>query len=270
MNSLNNFEGRTVIVTGGSKGLGRGTAEGFLRAGADVIICARNAPSELPKSEVQSSKTSGDNAKKIKEALFCATDVRDPVSTQKLVDFALEKTGRLDILINNAGGSPEVAAANASAGFTTAIISMNLIAPAVLSQQAYIAIRDTAKTGSIVNIASVSAIRPSPGTAAYGAAKAGLLNLTRSLAQEWAPLVRVNAIIAGLAKTESAFDHYGGQEGIEKIEKRMPMQRMATPADIAKACIYLSSEEANYISGASLEVHGGGEPPSFLSLQQDS
>lgn len=257
MNKSDSFEGRTVIVTGGSRGLGKGTAEAFLSAGADVIICARNIPDSLPKGDT-------------KEALFCATDVRDPVSSQQLVDFAIAQTGRLDILINNAGGSPEVAAKDASARFTNAIISMNLIAPAVLSQQAYIAIRDTAKTGSIVNIASVSAIRPSPGTAAYGAAKAGLVNLTRSLAQEWAPSVRVNVIIAGLAKTESAFDHYGGQEGIAKIEQHMPMQRMATPTDIAKACLYLSSQEADYISGASLEVHGGGEPPSFLSLQQDS
>jgi NAD(P)-dependent dehydrogenase (short-subunit alcohol dehydrogenase family) len=254
MKQQRSFKGRTVIVTGGSRGLGKGTAEHFLEAGADVIICERNAPDILPSNNG-------------KVALFCATDVRDPESSQQLVDYAVAQTGRLDILINNAGGSPEVAAKNASSRFTSAIISVNLIAPAVLSQQAYLAIRDTAKTGSIVNIASVSAIRPSPGTAAYGAAKAGLVNLTRSLAQEWAPDVRVNVIIAGLAKTESAFEHYGGEEGIAKIEQRMPMRRMATPEDIAKACLYLTSEEASYISGASLEVHGGGEPPAFLSLQ---
>lgn len=251
------FKGRTVIVTGGSRGLGKGTAEQFLEAGADVIICARSTPETLPSANG-------------KVALFCATDVRDPDSSQALIDYAIAQTGRLDILINNAGGSPEVAAKNASPRFTSSIININLIAPAVLSQQAYLAICDTAKTGSIVNIASVSAIRPSPGTAAYGAAKAGLVNLTRSLAQEWAPDVRVNVIVAGLAKTESAFDHYGGEEGIAKIEQRMPMRRMATPEDIAKACLYLTSDEASYISGASLEVHGGGEPPSFLSLQQDT
>jgi NAD(P)-dependent dehydrogenase (short-subunit alcohol dehydrogenase family) len=256
MKNQNSFSGRSVIVTGGSRGLGRGAAEHFLAAGADVIIAARNTPDSLP--------TSGG-----KVALFCQTDVRDPDSSQALIDFAVAETGRLDILINNAGGSPEVLAKDASPRFTSAIISMNLIAPAVLSQQAYLAICATAKRGSIVNIASVSAIRPSPGTAAYGAAKAGLVNLTRSLAQEWAPDVRVNVIIAGLAKTESAFDHYGGQEGIAKIEQRMPMQRMATPEDIAKACMYLCSDQADYISGASLEVHGGGEPPAFLSLHQD-
>lgn len=257
MKNQNSFSDRTVIITGGSRGLGRGTAEHFLAAGANVVIAARNAPDSLP---------TGNG----KTALFCQTDVRDAESSQKLIDFAVAETGRLDILINNAGGSPEVPAKDASPRFTNAIISMNLTAPAVLSQQAYIAICETAKSGSIINIASVSAIRPSPGTAAYGAAKAGLVNLTRSLAQEWAPAVRVNVIIAGLAKTESAFEHYGGAEGIAKIESRMPMQRMATPEDIAKTCMYLASDQANYISGASLEVHGGGEPPSFLSLQQDN
>lgn len=256
MSDKHAFANRTLIVTGGSRGLGRGTSEHFLRAGANVVICARNQPETLPVADGN-------------EALFYKADVRNPEATQSLIDFAIEKTGRLDVLVNNAGGSPEVAAADASPRFTNAIITMNLIAPAVLCQQAHKAICDTATRGSIINIASVSAIRPSPGTAAYGAAKAGLVNLTRSLAQEWAPAVRVNVIIAGLAKTESAAEHYGGAAGIAKIEKRMPMQRMALPDDIAKACLYLASDEADYISGTTLEVHGGGEPPSFLSLQQD-
>ena len=248
-----NYVGKTVLVTGGTRGIGRGIAERFLAAGANVVVCARKSPDSLPSHEKST-------------ALFCATDVRDPQSSQQLIDFTIAETGRLDVLINNAGGSPELPAAEASAGFVSAIISLNLVAPAVLSQQAHAVMT---KGGSIINIASVSAIRPSPGTAAYGAAKAGLVNLTRSLAQEWAPAVRVNVIIAGLARTEAAVEHYGGESGIAKIEQRMPMQRMATPDDIAKACLYLSSADAEYISGATLEVHGGGEPPSFLSLKND-
>lgn len=248
------FTGRTVLVTGGTRGLGRGIAEHYLAAGADVVVCSRTAPTEPPQS-------------KGKKALFCACDVRNADSTRALIEFCVAETGRLDVLINNAGGSPAVAAESASAKFVNAIIALNLIAPAVLSQQAQAEMIKNDAQSAIINIASVSAIRPSPGTAAYGAAKAGLVNLSRSLAQEWAPLVRVNAIIAGLAKTEAADDHYGGAQGIARIESRMPMQRMATPADIAKACLYLSSAESSYISGATLEVHGGGEPPSFLSLQ---
>lgn len=251
------LHGKTAIITGGTRGLGRGIAELFLGAGADVVVAARSLPNDDPATLAQCGG---------KTALFKETDVRDPVASQALIDFAVEQTGRLDILINNAGGSPEVAAADASPKFTAAIIALNLTAPAVLSQQAFIAMQKNGG-GSIVNIASVSAVRPSPGTAAYGAAKSGLVNLTRSLAQEWAPSVRVNVIIAGLAKTEAAVDHYGGEAGVKKIEQRMPMQRMATPNDIAKACFYLCSDQAEYVSGATLEVHGGGEPPAFLSLQ---
>lgn len=248
------FKNRTVLVTGGGQGLGLGISECFLQAGGNVIVCARNNLDSLPTAAGEC-------------ALFHKADVRDPEATQRLIDFAVEQTGRLDVLVNNVGGSPEVAAADASPRFTQAVITTNLIAPAVLSQQAHAAICKTAKSGSIINIASVSAIRPSPGTAAYGAAKAGLVNLTQSLAQEWAPAVRVNAIIAGLAKTQSAIDHYGGEEGIARIEQYMPMRRMALPEDIAKACFYLASDAADYISGAALAVHGGGEPPAFLSLQ---
>lgn len=248
------FENRTVLVTGGSKGLGFGISTAFLAEGAAVIVGARTEPDKLPSSGGRSAR-------------FFSVDVRDFKASQKLVDYALETTGRLDVLINNAGGSPETEAATASPRFTQAIINLNLMAPAILAQQSYQAIMATAGTGSIVNIASVSAVRPSPGTAAYGAAKAGLLSLTSSLAQEWAPAVRVNAIISGLARTENALSHYGGEEGIAKIEQRMPMRRMARPEDIARACLYLASADAEYISGAALAVDGGGEPPAFISLQ---
>ena len=250
------FNNKTVIVTGGTRGIGRGVAQSFLELGAQVIVSGRNEAESLPAANGRHAK-------------FFKGDVRNAEQSQGLIDFALAETGRIDVLINNAGGSPEVSAEDASPKFTSAIIALNLTAPAVLSQQAHAAMLASESQGAIINIASVSAIRPSPGTAAYGAAKAGLVNLTRSLAQEWAPKIRVNVIIAGLARTEASTEHYGGEDGIAKIEQRMPMQRMATPDDIAKACVYLASPQAEYISGATLEVHGGGEPPSFLSLQND-
>jgi len=252
---VSDFSDRTVVVTGGSRGLGRGIATRFLEAGATVVICGRKVPESLPVANGQAAR-------------FITADVRDADQSQALINSVVELTGRVDVLVNNAGGSPEVAAADASPRFTESIIRLNLIAPAVLSQQAYAAMRAN-DGGSIINIASVSAIRPSPGTAAYGAAKAGLVNLTRSLAQEWAPDVRVNVIVAGLARTEAAEAHYGGEEGIRRIEQRMPMQRMLLPEDVGRACLYLASDDAAYVSGATLEVHGGGEPPAFLSLKHD-
>lgn len=252
------FSGKSVIVTGGSKGVGFGISEAFLGAGANVFICGRNAPQILPTA-------SGNSAQ------FFQIDVRKPEDTQAMIDAVLKSSGRLDVLINNAGGSPPVAAADAPPKLTESIIRLNLIAPMILAQQAYHAIKQNPEGGSIINIASVSGERPSPGTAAYGAAKAGLINVTRSLAQEWgADQVRVNAIIAGLIKTEAASDHYGGEAGIKLIEASLPMQRMAIPEDIANACLFLADTKAMYISGASLEVYGGGEPPSFLKLAQEA
>lgn len=248
-----NLTDKTVIVTGGSRGTGAGIARQYLAAGADVIICGRREPEVLPEA----------NGKK---AIFESADIRDPDQATALIDKAVEHTGRLDVLVNNAGGSPPVDAATASPRFSESIIRLNLIGPLNCAQAACNAIRKTAGQGSIISIASVSAVRPSPGTAAYGAAKAGLVNLTRSLAMEWAPDIRVNAIIAGLIRTEAADDHYGGEDGISRIESSLPMGRMARPDDIASACLYLSSDQAAYVSGAALEVHGGGEPLAFLTL----
>lgn len=248
-----NFTDKTIIVTGGSRGTGAGIARKYLAEGANVFICGRRKPEILPEANG-------------KEARFVAADIRDPDQATNLIAEAVKQTGRLDVLINNAGGSPPVDAASASPRLSESIIRLNLIGPLYCAQAACNAMRETAGSGSIVSIASVSAVRPSPGTAAYGAAKAGLVNLTRSLAMEWAPDIRVNAIIAGLIRTEAADDHYGGKDGIARIESSLPMGRMATPGDIADACLYLTSDQASYVSGAALEVHGGGEPLAFLSL----
>ena len=120
--------------------------------------------------------------------------------------------------------------------------------------------------GNIVNISSVSGVRPSPGTSVYSAAKAGLLGLTRSLAAEWGPMIRVNAIVVGLVDTEGDALPYGTKAAQEAIAASFPLRRMGAPADIAAAVLYLASPMAAYVSGAALEVHGGGERPLFLDL----
>jgi NAD(P)-dependent dehydrogenase (short-subunit alcohol dehydrogenase family) len=118
--------------------------------------------------------------------------------------------------------------------------------------------------GAIVNIASVSAIRPSPGAAAYGAAKAGLLNLTATMAVEFAPKVRVNAVVAGLIETEQSALYYGDEAGVAAVAETVPLRRMGTGEDVANVCLFLASPLAAYVSGASIIVHGGGERPAFL------
>src|SRR5258708_5744871 len=189
------LEGLVVVVTGGTRGIGRAVAERFAEAGANVIVCGRNAPAEPVRAGGA-------------EALYVSADVRDPDAAEKVVNAALEKYSRLDVLVNNAGGSPPADAATASPRFSAAIVSLNLLAPLYFAQRANAVMQAQEEGGVIINIASVSGTRASPGTAAYGAAKAGLLNLTRSLAVEWAPKVRVNAVTPALVLTEGANLHY--------------------------------------------------------------
>jgi NAD(P)-dependent dehydrogenase (short-subunit alcohol dehydrogenase family) len=122
----------------------------------------------------------------------------------------------------------------------------------------------------IINIASVSGTRPSPGTAAYGAAKAGLLNLTQTLAVEWAPKVRVNAVTAGMIRTEQAQLHYGDAAGIAAIAATVPLGRLGEPEDVGDVCLFLASPLARYISGASILLHGGGERPAYQAAARST
>jgi NAD(P)-dependent dehydrogenase (short-subunit alcohol dehydrogenase family) len=239
--------GRVALVTGGSRGVGRGIVERFLAAGAHVMTCGRTEPQALPEG-----------------AAFVATDVRDAEQVDALVTATVERFGRLDVLINNAGGSPPADAATASPKFSTAIVALNLLAPLFCAQRANAVMQEQDEGGAIVNIASVSGVRPSPGTAAYGAAKAGLINLTQTLAVEWAPKVRVNAVTAGMILTEQAELFYGDEAGIARVAATVPLGRMGEPSDVADACLFLSSPLARYVSGSNLVVHGGGERPAFL------
>ncbi|XXK44097.1 SDR family oxidoreductase [Porticoccaceae bacterium nBUS_17] len=250
---MSEYQDKSVIVTGGAGHIGRAISEAYLRAGANVVICGRREPSKSVEAGGRS-------------AVFVKADIRDAAQAQKVIDQCMAETGRLDILVNNAGGSPPVEAATASPIITDKVIQLNLVAPLVLSQMAYGAMSATKESANIINIASVSGARPSPGTAAYGAAKAGLLSATKSLAQEWGPTVRVNAIIVGLVHHDAGIEHYGGPEGFAKVAQMLPLKRMAEPTDIADACLYLSSQQAAYVSGATLEVDGGGEVPVFLHL----
>jgi NAD(P)-dependent dehydrogenase (short-subunit alcohol dehydrogenase family) len=246
------FGGKAVLVTGGSRGIGRGIAQAFLAAGADVAVCGRKEPDELPKAGGR-------------HAIFVAADVRDGEQADKMVEQVVDRLGRLDVLINNAGGAPFAEAATASPKFSEKVIQLNLTAALHCAQPANRVMQGQESGGSIINIASVSGVRPSPGTAAYGAAKAGLINLSATLAIEWAPKVRVNAISAGLIRTEQAHLHYGDEAGIARVAGTVPLGRLGTPEDVSGACMFFASPLSSYVSGANLILHGGGETPAFLS-----
>jgi len=249
------FTGQAVIVTGGTRGIGRVIAETFLASGADVLVCGRNEPERLP-------------AAGGRLAVFTAADIRDPSAAKAVIGAAVDAFGRLDVLVNNAGGAPNADSATASPRFVERVVALNLLAPFYVSQPANAVMQQQEDGGSIVNIGSVSAHHAAPLSAAYSAAKAGLVQLTRSLALEWAPRVRVNHITAGLIMTESAAQHYG-EDGGAAVARAIPMGRMAVPADIASACLFLASPLASYVTGADLAVHGGGEIPARFITAQD-
>jgi len=241
--------GKVAIVTGGTRGLGRDIAARLAQSGCSVAVCGRTEPASLPTG-----------------VTFHQADIRDADQAKAFVESVAASAGRLDILVNNAGGSPASEAATASPRFVDAILKLNLVGPLFMAQAAYPHLKSTGG-GSIINIASVSGARPSPGTAIYGAAKAGLLNLTQSLAQEWgADQIRVNAIIAGLMTTENAELTYGDDAAQAKVAASMPLGRMGTGDDLAGAVLWLCSDLSGWVSGARLQVDGGGERPYFLDL----
>jgi NAD(P)-dependent dehydrogenase (short-subunit alcohol dehydrogenase family) len=232
-NSLD-MTGKAVIVTGGGRGVGRGITECFLAAGASVVICHRKAPDALPRVGER-------------EAFFVEADVRDVEQIDRVVAATTERFGRLDVLVNNAGGSPAADAATVSPRFSEKILQLNLVAPLHFAQKANAVMQ----------------------AAAYGAAKAGLLSLTQTLAVEWAPRVRVNAVTAGMIKTELADLHYGDEAAQARIAATVPLGRLGEPRDVGDVCLFLASPLARYVSGASVLLHGGGERPAFLEAVTD-
>lgn len=247
------FNDQTVVVTGGSRGIGRRICEVFADAGAQVHTCSRRGL-EIP---FENSSIEDE-----------IVDVRDPAATEDWLARCAENRGGIDVLVNNAGGAPSVPSAEVSTKLTNKILELNLNAPLILCQQAYPHLCSRPDGGVIVNIVSVSSTRPTPGSVAYGAAKSGLMNATRSLAVEWGPVIRVNCIVAGLVATEMTGDHYGDDASKDEITRGIPAKRFAEPEEIAHACLFLAAKDSRYISGAALEVHGGGEWPPTIPMPQ--
>ncbi|HZC73062.1 MAG TPA: SDR family oxidoreductase [Jatrophihabitans sp.] len=245
--------GAVALVTGGVRGVGAGISRVLVECGATVVACARHAP-DAPLDGVE----------------FRECDVRDEAQVRAILGAVADRYGRLDVVVNNAGGAPRAEAASASPRLHAKVVELNLLAPLLVAQVANAVMREQPNGGAIVMVSSISGHRPSPGTAAYGAAKAGLDNLVATLAVEWAPKVRVNSVAAGMVRTEQAHLHYGDAAGVAAVGATVPLGRLAEPEEVGRCVAFLASPLASYVSGATLTAHGGGELPAFLSAARPS
>ncbi|MBA59726.1 MAG: oxidoreductase [Gammaproteobacteria bacterium] len=246
------LEGRVAVVTGAGRGIGQGIAEDFAKAGSKVVLAARRTE-EIEKVAQNIIDAGG-------SAIPVTTDVTQNDDLDKLGRTAVEEYGKLTDWINNAGGSPMRMPAKElprEEWHRTIALNLTSIYEGCLTAERYM------DQGSIINITSGAGTGPVPGSAHYGAAKAGTNSLTWTFAAEFAPNIRVNAVAPGAIPTEVMLKAIGKDETqLDSILKEwnIPLGRLGTPQDISSACIYLSSDAASWVSGEILRVGGGAKP----------
>lgn len=244
---LFDLTGRVALVTGGSRGLGREMVRAFAAAGADVVIASRklDACEELA-AEIE--KSTG------RRALAHACHVGHWEELDGLLDAAYGEFGRLDVLVNNAGLSPLYdRPVDITEALWDKVLDVNLKGPFRLSALAGPRMVEAGR-GSIINISSAAAVRPTPQVIPYAAAKAGLHAVTVALARAFAPAVRVNCIMAGPFLTD--ISKAWGEETHERV-RRLALRRPGEPAEIVGAALYLASDASSFTTGAVIPVDGG-------------
>lgn len=248
------IDGQVAIVTGASRGIGAACARALAESGSDVVIGARSAESL---AEVASDiEASGRQVEAV------AADLSDRDSLASLVDAALARFGRIDVIVNNVGGSfPKPFLETSERSFEKAL-SWNVTTAFNLTQ---LAVPEMLKSGggSVINIASAAGRMASRGMAAYGTAKASMIALTRNLAQELSPRIRVNAVAPGAIATD-ALQMVLDDEGMRAaMVEGTPLRRIGDPDDIAAAVLYFASPASGYVTGQVLAVDGGIQSPNL-------
>jgi 7-alpha-hydroxysteroid dehydrogenase len=240
--------GKVAIVTGAGRGIGAAIARAYAEAGADVV-CAARTREQIEQTAAAARAHGG-------RALAVPCDVTERSQLEQLVETTLAELGRIDILVNNAGGWPPKPALRTREKEFEAAFRFNVTTAFLLTRLCVPKMVETAGSGAVVNISSVAGREVSPGFVAYGTAKAALSYMTRELAQDFAPKVRVNAIAVGSVQTE-ALDTVLTDEIRAEMIRLTPMARLGTVEDIAACALYLASPAASYVTGEIYGVNGG-------------
>ena len=249
------LDGKACIVTGAGKGIGRAIAIGFAEAGGNVV-CAARTQEDIDATAAEVEKAGG-------RAIALKTDVLDEDSRSALVETAVKEFGRLDVLVNNAGGTAPRPALKTSLNYLQNALQFNVVQAFHLMQLAAPRMVETAGGGSIVNVSSRSGDMPQTSQAAYGASKAALNMATHNLALDFAPKVRVNAIGCGGVETEGLKVALTNPDLRKMFEDNTPMHRAGDPEDIACMALYLASDASNWVTGKIFQVDGGTSAPSM-------
>ena len=244
------LQDKIAIVTGGGTGIGRIIAREMAKVGAHIVVASRNPDHINPAAEEIQQLG--------RQSLAVTVDVRVPEQVDNLAKATMDKFGRIDILVNNHGALFQCAVEDLSPGGWNAIIGINLTGVFLCSRAVGQAMIQQ-KRGKIVNIVSIAGLYGSPMTAPYGAAKAGVINFTKSLAMEWSKHnIYVNAVAPGPILTESGRDLlWSNPELQQKMRQQVPLGRYGEPEEIANAVIFLASDASSYITGETLYVDGG-------------
>jgi len=242
--------GKVALVTGGSRGMGKAIALALAEAGADLILASRKLP-DLQAAAQEISQTG-------RKVLAVPTNVRHLSEIDSLVKKSVEEFGHIDILVNNAGANPQYDSVfKVDERLWEAIIGLNLKGYFFLSQAVGEIMRDKGG-GTIINISSGTGFQPQVGLGVYSISKAGIVMLTKVLAQEWGQYnIRVNCIAPGDVRTRFSEALWKNPVLLKEIENNTVLGRMAEPEEIANAAIFLASEASNYMTGQTLLLDGG-------------
>ena len=249
MKNILNMTGKKVLITGGSRGLGYAMALGFAGQGADIAITSR---------KIESCKAAADDVRRFGVETFVhPCHVGQWSELEKLADAVYDHFGRVDVLINNAGMSPVAPSSmETSEALFDKIVAVNFKGPFRLSALVGSRMANT-DGGSIINISSTASVRPTPETAPYSGAKAGLNAITIAFAKEFGPKVRVNAIMCGPFHTDATRNWSKSEEFETTAKKNIALQRVGFPGEVVSTALYLASDASSYTTGSIVEVHGG-------------